>query len=156
MYRTISLLAIIICVLVGYVYFSKPNTIVINEQGRIEGIINKTRAVIQGEIFWKNQLDLANKKYNEMLSPHLPSSAKMQEMYRKLYNDEKALNDTMKVLYTPEEQIAKSLRIQADSIEIAGKWRILDEKNELAITNEINKYKIIIPIIEAKLHIKKP
>jgi hypothetical protein len=62
----------------------------------------------------------------------------------------------MKELYTSEERLAESYRIKADSIERAGKFRKLDQVDETLRTNETEKFKIIIPIIEAKLHIVKP
>jgi hypothetical protein len=155
MYKaTVILLAIII--FSGFVYFSNADEVVVNEQGKIEGLVNKARAVLQGKRFWRLQLKMATEKYNEGLAPHLPSSAEMQAMYRKLREDEKALDDKMKVLYTPEEQMAMMLRLKADSLERAGKWRLIDDDAEASRTKDNEKFKAVIPIIEAKLHIVTP
>src|SRR5450759_4310015 len=99
MYKaTVIIIAIII--FCGYLYFSKPDTVVINEKGNCEGLINKARAFLQGDKFWKLQLKMANEIYGKSLAPHLPSSSEMQELYHKLLEDEKALNGKMKGLYT--------------------------------------------------------
>jgi hypothetical protein len=75
----------------------------------------------------------------------------MQKLYHKLAEDEKALNEKMKPLYTPEEQMANLFRMRADSLERSGKWRLIDEAAIEETTKEAEKYKIIIPIIESKL-----
>ena len=155
MYKaTVLLIAIII--FCGYLYFSKPDTVVINEKGKCEGLVNKARAFLQGDKFWKLQLKMANEIYSKSLAPHLPSSSEMQELYHKLLEDEKALNGKMKELYTPEEQMANLLRMKADSIERVGKWRVIDDATVVETMKDADKLKIIIPIIEAKLKSTKP
>jgi hypothetical protein len=155
MYRiTLSLIAIII--LGSYLYFSKPNEVVIDEKGKVEGLVNKARALIQRDKFWKLQLKMANEIYNKDIEPHLASSNDMQELYRKMREVEKALDEKMRPLYTLEEQAGNNLRIQADSIVRAGKWRQVNEVDEAVRLKEIEKFKVIIPIIESKLHIVKP
>jgi hypothetical protein len=155
MYRaTLIILAII--VLCSYIYFSEPDMVVINEKGKCEGLVNKARAFLQGEKFWKLQLKIANEIYSKTLAPHLPSSSEMQQLYRKLIEDEKALNEKMKELYTPEEQMANLLRMKADSIERVGKWRKIDDASVAENLKEAGKFKILIPIIEAKLKGTKP
>jgi formyltetrahydrofolate synthetase len=99
---------------------------------------------------------MATDIYNKDLEPHLPSSNDIQELYRKMREAEKALDEKMKPLYTPDEQMANNLRIQADSIYRAGKWRLIDEADEAVRLKEIEKFKIIIPIIEGKLPKAKP
>lgn len=154
MYKA-TVILLVTLILCGYVYFSNPDSVVINEKGKVVGFVNKARQLIQRDRFWKLQLKMANEINSKNLAPQLPSSAEMQTLYRKLREDEKALDDKMKPLYTPEEQIAKMLRIKADSIERAGKWRLIDDAAETLRMKEAEKFKIIIPIIEAKLHIVK-
>jgi hypothetical protein len=150
MYRAI--LGLIIIIILGtYLYFSRPDTVVINEKGRVEGLVNKARALVQQNKFWKLQLKMASGILSKDLEPHLPSSADMQELYRKMREAEKALDDKMQPLYTPEELQANKLRIQADSIDRASKWRKVDEADEAIRLKEIEKFKIIIPIIEGKI-----
>ena len=150
MYKA-TVLLIVLIIFCSYVYFSKPDSVVINEKGKCEGIVNKARAILQGDKFWKLQLKMANEIYSKSLAPHLPSSSEMQELYHKLVEDEKALNEKMKELYTPEEQMANLLRMKADSIERVGKWRVIDDATVAETMKDADKFKIIIPIIEAKL-----
>ena len=150
MYKAIAIIMVII-IFCGYIYFSSPDAVVINEKGKCEGLINKARAILQGDKFWKLQLKMANDLYNKSLAPHLPSSSEMQELYHKLAEDEKILNEKMKALYTPEEQMANTLRMKADSIERAGKWHVIDDAAVAETEKETEKLRIIIPIIEGKL-----
>lgn len=151
MYKAITVLVIAIIIFCGYIYFSEPDTVVINEKGKCEGLINKSRAFLQGDKFWELQLKMANNIYSKSLAPQLPPSSEMQELYYKLIEQEKALNEKMKGLYTSEEQMANSLRMRADSIERAGKWRLIDNAAVALNMKEADKLKILIPIIEAKL-----
>jgi hypothetical protein len=153
MYKAIILI-IALLVLCGYLFFSKPDTIVVNDKGQADGIINKGRAIIQGNRFWKYQLKMATESCSKNNTPQLPSSAEMQSLYRKIREDQRLLDEKMRVLYTQEEQLAKNLRMKADSLEITGKWRSIDDAAEAARMREMERARIIIPIIENKLHIK--
>jgi hypothetical protein len=155
MYKAVFIF-IALLILCSYLYISRPGKVVINEKGNVEGLVNKARAILQGEKFWKYQLAIANELYIKNNTPQLPSSAEMQALYRKVREDERLLDEKMKVLYTIEEQTAKTLRMKADSIELVGKWRSIDDAAEAARMQEVQKFKIIIPIIESKLHISKP
>jgi hypothetical protein len=155
MYKAVVLF-IALLILCGYIYFSEPQKVVLNDKGKVEGLVNKARAMLQGEKFWKYQLTMANELFVKYNTPQLPSSAEMQSLYRKVREDQRLLDEKMKVLYTTEEQTAKTLRMKADSIELVGKWRSIDDAAEAARMQEVQKFKIIIPIIENKLHISKP
>jgi hypothetical protein len=150
MYKA-TVILVTILIFCGYVYFSKPDTVVVNEKGKCEGLINKARALLQGKKFWDLQLKMATSLYSKSLAPRLPSSSEMQDLFHKLLADEKALNEKMKALYTPEEQIAIMLRMRADSIERVGKWRLIDDAAVAETMKEANKFKLLIPIIESKL-----
>lgn len=157
MLKTISSLIIIAVLVLGsYIYVSKPGRVVVNEQGHVEGLANKARSVMQGKRFWKLQLKMATSEYNKSIAPHLPSSAEMQGLYGRLRQDQAALDEKMKPLYTPEEQEANQLRIKADSLERAGKWRMIDTAAEAERSKDSEKFKMIIPQIEAKLRTEKP
>jgi hypothetical protein len=155
MYKAIAVLVVLL-VLCGYLFISKPDKVVINEKGSVKGILNKGRDLLQGDRFWKYQLELATELYNKNNTPQLPSSAEMQSLYRKVREDQLLLDEKMKVLFTQEEQLARSLRVKADSLELAAKWHSIDDEAEIARVSEMRKIKIIIPIIETKLHIQKP
>ena len=150
MYK-VSAIIIVIIILIGYIYFSKPDAVVINEKGKVEGLVNKGRVILQGDKFWELQLKLANDMYSKCLVPQVPSSSEMQKLYHKLSEDEKVLNEKMKPLYTPEEQMANLFRMRADSLERAGKWRLIDDAAIEVTTKNAEKFKILIPIIESKL-----
>jgi hypothetical protein len=155
MYKAIAII-IALLILCAYLFISKPDTVVVNEKGNAEGLINKARAVIQGDRFWKYQLKMATELYNINYSPRLPSSAEMQSLYRKVREDQRLLDEKMKVLYTQEELLAKNLRMKADSLEMTGKWRSIDDAAEAARMHEMERARIIIPVLENKLHIVKP
>jgi hypothetical protein len=155
MYKITTILIVII-ILFGYIYLSTPDKVVINEKGQVKGLINKGRAFLQGGKFWELQLKMADDRYHKLLLPQVPSSLEMQKLYNKLAEDERVLNEKMKPLYSTEEQMANSFRMKADSLDRAGKWRTIDEAAIKATTEESEKYKIIIPIIESKLKSIKP
>ncbi len=155
MYRAV-LIFIVVVILGSYLYFSKPDGVVINEKGRVEGIVNKGRALVQRDKFWKRQLQLATDIYNKDIEPHLPSSNDMQVLYQKMREAEKALDEKMKSLFTEEEIQARNLRIQADSIERASKWKKVDEADEAVRQKEIEKFRKILPLIEGKIHKTNP
>ena len=153
---TAILIVIALLVFGGYAFISNPDKVVIDESGNIEGIMNKARALIQRERFWHLQLKMATEEFDKVTAPRLPSSAEMQELYKKLREDQAALDEKMRPLYTQEEQEANRLRIKADSFERSGKWRVIDDAAEAERARESAKIKVIIPVIEAKLHIIKP
>jgi RNA polymerase-interacting CarD/CdnL/TRCF family regulator len=155
MYKAVVLF-ISLLIFLGYLFISKPDTIVVDGTGKAEGLLNKGRVIIQGDRFWKYQLKMATELYNKNYTPKLPSSAEMQSLYRKVREDQRLLEEKMKVLYTPEEQTAKNLRMKADSIEITGKLRSIDDAAEAVRMLEMEKAKIIIPVLEKKLHIVNP
>jgi ribosome-binding protein aMBF1 (putative translation factor) len=70
--------------------------------------------------------------------------------------DEIALNEKMRGLYTRDEQLANMLKMKADSLERSSKWRVIDDAAVAETMKEAEKIKILIPIIEAKLKIAKP
>jgi len=150
------LILIIILFVCGYVYFSKPDKVVIDENGECEGLVNKARAFLQGDRFWKLQLKMANDIYTKSIAPQIPPSSEMQGLYFKLMEDEKALNEKMKGLYSPDEQMANQLRMKADSLERSSKWHLIDDAVVAETRKEAEKFKILIPLIEAKLRGSKP
>jgi len=152
----VTLILIIILFVCGYVYFSKPDKVVIDENGECEGLVNKARAFLQGDRFWKLQLKMANDIYTKSIAPQIPPSSEMQGLYFKLMEDEKALNEKMKGLYSPDEQMANQLRMKADSLERSSKWHLIDDAVVAETRKEAEKFKILIPLIEAKLRGSKP
>jgi hypothetical protein len=157
MFKSTAILIIIaLLILGGYIFVSNSDKVVVNEAGKVEGLMNKARALLQRDRFWHLQLKMATEEYDKVTAPRLPSSAEMQELYKKLREAQAALDEKMKPLYTLEEQEANRLRIKADSLERTGKWRVIDDAAEAERARESDRIKIIIPFIEAKLHIVKP
>ena len=97
---TAILIVIALLVFGGYAFISNPEKVVINESGKVEGLMNKARALIQRERFWHLQLKMATEEFDKVTAPRLPSSAEMQELYKKLREDQAALDEKMKP-YTP-------------------------------------------------------
>jgi hypothetical protein len=142
---------IILGLIAGYFYISRQETLVVNEKGKITGLGNKLRALVQGNKFWDDQLRIVTSFYNKSIAPHPPSSADMRELYRKFRIAEDSLNAKMKNLYTPDEILAENYRIKADSILRAAKWKLGDEKAETVRIRESDGYKKIIAAIDRKL-----
>jgi hypothetical protein len=149
--KRIIFIVVCLAILAGYLYFSGPDNVVIGERGNVEGLVNKTRALIQGRKFWKAQFVMANEEFEKINAPQKPSSAEMQELYREMRAAERALDDKMKVLYTPEESDALQLRIKADSLDRASKWKGIDDEAEKKRMKELDRLKLIIPLIQARL-----
>lgn len=156
MYKTLVTLILVAAVVLGiYAFISNPDKVVVNESGRVDGLMNKVRSLVQGERFWHLQLKIATDEFKKIDTPQLPSSSEMQALYKKLREDQAALDEKMKPLYTPEEREANLLRTKADSLERSGKWRVIDDAAEAARARELERIKIIIPLIESKLNVSK-
>ncbi len=142
---------VILGLLAGYFYISKQSKLVINEKGRIDGLGNKLRALVQQNGFWEGQKSIATGLYNKSIAPHPPSSADIQALYKKYRDAEDALNEKMKPFYSPDEQKAEEYRIKADSIIRAEKWRQGDIESEAARMKETAGYKSIVDAIEIRI-----
>ena len=156
MFKSTAILILIgLLILAGYLFISNPDKVVVSESGKVEGLMNNGRALLQRDRFWYLQLKMATEEYDSVTAPRLPSSAEMQELYKKLREAQAALDEKMKPLYTRDEQEANRLRIKADSIERTAKWRVIDDEAEAERAKESDRIKVIIPFIQAKLHIVK-
>jgi|WetSurMetagenome_2_1015567.scaffolds.fasta_scaffold12882_8 hypothetical protein len=142
---------LILGLLGGYFYISGQEKLVVNEKGQVKGLGNHLRALVQGGKFWKGQLTIATGLYNKSTAPHPPSSADMRELYKMYRIALDTLDSRMEALYTPEERLAEHYRIQADSIQRAGKWRLGDEKAEAVRAKETESYKGIMTAIERRI-----
>jgi len=142
---------VVIIILCSYLYFSKPDGIAITKEGKVDGLTNTGRAILQSGKFWKLQLERVNEKYNKCLSPGESMSSMMQDIDQILSDVQKDADDNSKGIFTTEEVIANSLRRKADSIEKVVNYRETDEWNETNRLTALEKYQIIIPIIETRL-----
>jgi hypothetical protein len=149
--RKLIVLLVALLILAGYLYFSGPDKVVISEKGRVEGIVNKMRALVQDKKFWNAQLIMATSELNKIQGPSKPSSAEMRQLYHEMREAERVLDEKMKVLYSDDEQEALQLRVKADSLERAGKWKTIDDEAEQLRMKELDRLKVIIPLIQGKL-----
>jgi hypothetical protein len=155
MKRLRIILALILVAFAAYLYFSKPGELVVDEAGKIEGMNNNLRRLIQGKKFWRNQHTIAVGLYNESLIPHPPTSEELKELYQKMREDQNKLDKRMESLYSHDEQLANYLRTQADSLDRAAKWKLLDAADEKKRVMETEKAKNLVLVIESKLRIGK-
>jgi len=140
---------VVIIIICSYLYFTNPDSI--NRKGKVEGLCNIGRSILQSDKFWKFQLERAKEKYNKSLTPGESMSSRMQDLDQIMSEVHKDADDNSNGTYTSEEVIATSLRRKADSIEKVVNYRETDEWNEKNRLERIKDYKILIPIIEAKL-----
>ena len=155
MKRLRIILAFILVAFAAYLYFSRPGELVVDEAGKIEGMNNNLRRVIQGKKFCRDQHKKAMVMYNESIVPHPPTSDELKELYQKMRDAQMKLNTRMESLYTHDEQLANYLRIQADSLDRTAKWKMLDAADEKKRVMETEKAKNIVLVIESKLRIGK-
>lgn len=107
----------------AYVGFSSPGKVVIDEQGRIKGLMNEAREVLQGRNFWEDQARFVR---NE-LDWELGEPARKAKFEREVRQLDAEVNRDMRELYqkfpemrpTPAERQAEALRDRADAIETA-------------------------------------
>ena len=132
------------------IYFSVHADIVVNEHGEISEELNQLKAKIQGEAFWRNQLEQANLE----LARHLESAQKKKKFDAKISAIEARFQDRTEELYrkypnmrpTLAEQQANALRAQADDIES----RDLDAELEQRRLKRISVLRSIIKYIESR------
>jgi len=151
-----KVILVVIIILVGYIYFTNPDGIVINEKNKVEGLFNKGRAIVQKSKFWNLQFERVNQKYKENIFPSESMASQMKEIDQNINNIDKELDTNTKEFYTSEEQTAQSLRREADRIEKQGTYREIDEIVESSRLEELEKCKILISIIESRLLNAKP
>lgn len=100
----------------GYLAYSEPSEIVVNDHGQIEGLANKARAALQGQSFWKQQLALTDQEYQYVLAQPI-RDAEQQLAYERL---DAEFDQTMRKIdreinYQPSPE---QLRIQAAEREL--------------------------------------
>lgn len=145
----VKIIIIISTILFTYLYYTKPKTLVVNESGRVEGLANKARALIQKKRFWDYQLLLANKEFESRLNDSSPSD--ILKILDKIPQKTKSeANDFLESNYFIEQKRIKALREEADRLERMQEWRYLDEIYEESRQERISKLIIIIPIIKVK------
>jgi hypothetical protein len=155
----LKLVLIIIILFISYFYFSKPKSLVINDNGKIKGVVNNIRANVQCELFWKSQYKIAYRMNEQKnTSPDPPSKAywsslKNNENYQ---NAKKELDKIKKTYFSPEQYRAEKLREEADSVELVGYFRLVDERCYKIRDQEIRQSELALTYINSRLADAKP
>jgi len=112
---------VIIGLIFSYLYLSAPGEIVVNDAAEIKGLENKTRAVIQGKRFWKDQI----RAINYEIQMHLSEPRRREELDREWHQQKETFNRSWeeflrknpKMRPSPTQQQAKALRKRAAQLE---------------------------------------
>lgn len=133
----------------AYVGFSSPGKVVIDERGRIKGITNEVREVLQGGSFWKDQARLVQKE----LDWELGEPARKAKFEREIRQLDAELDRDMRETFhkfpemrpTPAELQAEALRDRADAIEMAQVERELEimRRERIGELHKIQQYLVV-------------
>lgn len=106
---------------VAYLYLSSPGKVVVQDNGEVKGLVNKTREALQGKRFWKGQLFEVNKELAWKLGEPRREAEFDQElraMVREFEKeDEQFYRDFPDMRPSPVERHAEALRDRADALE---------------------------------------
>lgn len=134
-----------------YLAVSSPKGIVVSEKGDIEGILNIVRAEIQGNSFWKKQLQEVQDQIiwldgqPERISRQNAKLARLEQKFEDSL--QRAYEKYPKMRPSSAEQRADELRSEADKIE----QEEYDEYIEQQRLKRIKKLQKLIPILISKL-----
>lgn len=133
-------------VIVGYLYISSPNRLVIDKYNNVEGIVNQLRLYAQGRRFLYNQLVRAE----AIVNSNSYSGKSVAHLMEEVENQWEILDRSVSII--DELNRADILRREADRIE----RREIYEYLETLRQRRIEDCKIIIPQIKARLLITGP
>ncbi|MBC8555427.1 MAG: hypothetical protein H8D23_37915 [Candidatus Brocadiales bacterium] len=117
-----------------YFYISTPDKVVVDQFGKVNGVINKYRELLQGEKFWIDQI----KEVKSAISWHSNArdrSEQIHQIFQKSDDRNELKNKkNMELLYEKypeyrpsiEAQLAEQLRRQADELERQDQMAQLD------------------------------
>jgi|WetSurMetagenome_2_1015567.scaffolds.fasta_scaffold299424_1 hypothetical protein len=145
----------IIIIFSSIFYFTSPDAIVVNENGKVLKMTNKFRAICQGKKFWNHQYKLAIDRHSKLLKTDGSFYQDMMNIDNTFKNIEKSQNELLSAYYSKEEKLAQSLRRQADSIEKDYTYRKIEQSLEGNRISEIKKLGAIISKIESRLLTEK-
>jgi len=150
----------LLLVILLYLNYSNPGKVIIDGNGKINGLNNIVREWLQGGVFWENQLKEANiwLKYNYD-EPQRHAKAQ-NDFQQQIDEGVKEIDETMEEIYqkhpaarpSSAQQQAKALRDQADEIEWQEKRRQADHYINEHRLKRILELKTIITLIEVKLN----
>lgn len=133
-------------IIVGFLYISSPNRLVIDRYNHVEGIVNQLRLNAQGRRFLNNQLDMAEAIIYSNSSSSRSISLIQEEVEDQMESIERSIGIRDVLSY------ADILRLEADRIE----RREIEEMIERLRLKRIEECKIIIPQIQARLGVIGP
>lgn len=120
-YYKLRFYLVIIGFIFSYLYLSAPGEIVVNEATEIKGLQNKTRAVIQGKRFWKDQIRAINHELEMQLSEPRRREELDREMHQIDETFKRSWEETLRknpwLRPSPAQQQAEALRKRADQLE---------------------------------------
>jgi len=133
--------------LFAYLFFSTPGEVIVEGTGRIDGLANKAREILQGTRFWGNQLQ----EVESAISWQLSSPERQKEFESSLREVDRYLEEFHKqfpqLRPTPEERQIQALRDRADELESAQTDRLLENFR----LERISELRAIYRMIEAKV-----
>lgn len=135
---------------VMYMYYSIPNKIVVDNNGNIDSLINEIRASMQGNEFWKDQLNRINSELDWQLGGPQRQAKLVGEM-NQIFGE---FNQSMEETYRNHPEMrpsaakrqAEALRERADQIEQQEFYHEL-EKHRL---DRIKVLRNLIPLIKSR------
>lgn len=137
---------------------SHPQKLVVSDNGEIEGIMNRGRALIQGKGFWAGQLNSAQMELKAEIKRPEREAARERELYESNLAVEKSLRDYDEKAYRiyPErrpsraQRHAAELRDTADRIEKAENSAFVNRLLEEGRQKRISALQRIIAITQAR------
>lgn len=142
--------AILLTVAVHYLYFSSPGCVVVNQKGDIHGLVNKARATLQGEKFWRDQLQEVNREIQWDDSGILRNAANGRSLWEP---DRDAIRE-MEMFYRRYPQLRSSLaelHTEAKRGQITQiKWMIFSGYLEEMRRNRSRELQNILPVVRSK------
>ncbi len=133
--------------LVLYLSVSKPEGIVVNEHGDIEGITNQIRESLQGTAFWQHQAQVIRARLDRELSAPNRRAELKSKMAATLSEHERFM-EKMYQKYpesrpSPAELHAEALRKKADEIE-QEELNLITEELRLKKISSLRKVLLVV------------
>jgi len=133
--------------ILAYLFLSSPEKVVVDTYGNVNGVINKSKALVQGKSFWNDQLQEIDKELAELTS-RPERMAKLAEYTRKLLQESDQRMEEFHERYPEnrpsEEQVyADKLREEADKIEHEEIMKLL-EKFRIKRIAKLQKIKMLV------------
>jgi len=141
---------VVVALIFAYLLLSSPGEVVVNEQGQIDGLMNRTRELLQRKNFWEGQQRFVQKE----LKLELDEPTRMTEFKESMRELEENARHVMEKRYqeypemrpSPAQRQANALRELADKIEFAE----FEREMELATRKRIERLRQVQHYIEAK------